>query len=385
MEGSCDVRQVDVKIRWFLVAGLAAALLPWPAMARELAPDLETMETVERGGWVAHDLEVVVVPIPRSDPTLGTGLALPALFLYNPEGKGRPWMTGVGAMYTDSNSWATGIFQKAYLLDDRLRLTGALGYGDLNLDFYGVGANAGKQGVSVPISQRGSFLFLEGLGQIAPSTFLGVRYRRINLETGFRNAPVPGLGITIPATQLNNTSAAMGPVLQFDTRDSEQYPTKGTFVDFNWVFARDALGSDSDYDKGQVAANHYMSLSSSSVLALRASMCSAGGQVPFYDLCLFGSNNDLRGYVGGQYRDKAMFALQAEYRWRFAERWGLVAFGGAGSVAKSLGNFRDSDLLPAVGTGLRFLASKKHGVNVSMDYAIGRDTKTFYFYIGEAF
>ncbi len=39
----------------------------------------------------------------------------------------------------------------------------------------------------------------------------------------------------------------------------------------------------------------------------------------------------------------------------------------------------------SIGAGLRFLASQKYGVNVSLDYAIGRDTRAFYFYIGEAF
>ena len=118
---------------------------------------------------------------------------------------------------------------------------------------------------------------------------------------------------------------------------------------------------------------------------MRASVCGAEGNVPFYDLCLFGAHNDLRGYVVGQYRDKAMYAVQAEYRRPLFDRFGFVAFAGVGSIAKSFGSFNSDDLLPSVGAGVRYMASRKYRVNVSMDYAVGKSFHGFYFYIGEAF
>jgi outer membrane translocation and assembly module TamA len=100
---------------------------------------------------------------------------------------------------------------------------------------------------------------------------------------------------------------------------------------------------------------------------------------------MFGVGPDLRGYVGGQYRDKAMLSAQAEYRWQLSERWGVVGFIGAGSVAPTLTGTLDSTLLPSVGAGVRFLASRLYKVNVSADVARGRDDTAFYFRIGEAF
>jgi len=75
--------------------------------------------------------------------------------------------------------------------------------------------------------------------------------------------------------------------------------------------------------------------------------------------------------------------LQAEYRWRFTERFGLVAFGGVGSVAPEIGQF--DKLLPSVGTGLRYVLAKKNNVSLRFDAAWGRDEHTFYVGIGEAF
>jgi len=70
-------------------------------------------------------------------------------------------------------------------------------------------------------------------------------------------------------------------------------------------------------------------------VAGRVATCVVGGNVPFSDLCMYGRNNDLRGYTTGQYRDKAMLAAQAEVRWSLAHRWGAVAFGGIGSIGPS--------------------------------------------------
>jgi hypothetical protein len=71
-----------------LAAVLLAAVLPQPAGAREEV-SREVMETIEPAGKVAQDLGFVILPIPLSNPTIGTGLTLPILLLYDPDGKGR--------------------------------------------------------------------------------------------------------------------------------------------------------------------------------------------------------------------------------------------------------------------------------------------------------
>ena len=63
----------------------------------------------------------------------------------------------------------------------------------------------------------------------------------------------------------------------------------------------------------------------------------------------------------------------------------MVAFGGVGEVAGDLGDFNAQDLLPSVGVGLRFLVSEENRVNISIDYARGREGDAIYFYIGESF
>jgi len=121
------------------------------------------------------------------------------------------------------------------------------------------------------------------------------------------------------------------------------------------------------------------------VLAYRVMACAANQNVPFYDLCLYGTNSDLRGYTGGEFQNRRMFATQAEYRRELPKRFGVVAFGGLGGIARRWNEFRSDELLPAAGVGLRFKLVKKDHINYRIDWAIGRAGSTLSIGIGEAF
>jgi hypothetical protein len=64
---------------------------------------------------------------------------------------------------------------------------------------------------------------------------------------------------------------------------------------------------------------------------------------------------------------------------------GMVAFAGIGEVAPKVSEFAAGNLLPSVGAGLRFMVSEANRVNISVDYARGKEGDGVYFYIGEAF
>jgi outer membrane protein assembly factor BamA len=113
--------------------------------------------------------------------------------------------------------------------------------------------------------------------------------------------------------------------------------------------------------------------------------CGVGGEVPFYDLCLFGFSNDLRGYYAGQFRDRRMFATQMEYRLELLSRVGVVGFAGVGGVAPEFSKFRGDELLPAGGGGFRLTVAKKNHINLRLDFGFGRVGHTFSMGVAEAF
>jgi Omp85 superfamily domain len=329
--------------------------------------------------------DVVVAPIPISNPTVGTGLAVVVMPFYH-LGRDSPLSnTTVAAGAMSSGSWGVGAAQSTRLRGDELRLDGFLGYVDLRYRFYGAGAEAGQNGTSVPIVQKGFAFAPELLFQVAPRTFLGLRYRGVRVETALEDQSIlpPAIAAVLPGS-ITITSSGFGPRATLDTRDNDMNPSAGALLELRANFADEAFGSDFDYQTYELSGNLYRR-AGPGVVALRAMACKASDRTPLFDLCLFGANNDLRGYEVGRYRDRALVAAQAEFRFPLGERWGGVVFGGWGKVAPSFDTMSDEPDLPSVGLGVRWLAAEKARVNLSVDVAQGRDGGSVYVYVKESF
>ena len=327
--------------------------------------------------------DVVVAPIPISNPTVGTGLAVVVMPFYHLMPNSPLSNTAVAAGYTSSGSWGVGAAQSTRIRGDELRVDGFLGYVELRYNFFGVGSAAGGAGVAVPIVQKGAAFVPELLVQVAKRAFLGVRYRGVRVETAPDGEP-PAQIAPLFNQSITITSSGFGPVAVFDTRDNEMNPASGVLIDFRANFADEAFGSDFDYRTFTLEANYYRRLGPG-VLALRGYACGVSDNTPLFDLCLFGAGTDLRGYEAGRYRDRSMLAFQGEYRFPLGGRFGAVAFAGSGRVAPSFGDMGGEPDLPSFGAGLRWLASEKARVNLSIDVAKGRDGTAAYVYVKEAF
>ena len=217
-----------------------------------------------------------------------------------------------------------GAAQSTRLRGDELRLDGFLGYVDLRYRFYGSRRRApGSDGTSVPIVQKGCAFAPELLFQVAQRTFVGLRYRGVRVETALDDAASlpPAIAAVLPSS-ITITSSGFGPRATFDTRDNDMNPAAGVLLDLRANFADEAFGSDFDYQTYEVSGEPLPARRPAASLALRGYACQASDRTPLFDLCLFGANNDLRGYEVGRYRDRAMVAAQAEYRFPLARALG---------------------------------------------------------------
>ncbi|HEY3430703.1 MAG TPA: hypothetical protein VGK39_08510, partial [Cyclobacteriaceae bacterium] len=110
------------------------------------------------------------------------------------------------------------------------------------------------------------------------------------------------------------------------------------------------------------------------------------GDVPYTELPSIGSDNNLRAYYGGRYRDQnSMYAL-VEYRHTFNKKVGLskhgfVVWTGAGEIWNDQIELKNT--LPVVGVGYRFALQPR--INLRVDVGVGRDSFGFYLNITEAF
>ena len=363
------------------VLGQSPSATPEDADSANHKQDKDTTPAKEKRG------SLVIAPIPISSTAFSSGLLLIGayVFKFNKEDQVSPpsWVGTAGA-FTNNGSRGLAIGGKLYLAENKYQTTFAAMKGRANLDFFGIGRIPGRSPVSVPLSMDGSIFFGELLRNVGKNVFIGPRYQFRRLAAGLDGPRPPG-GFEIPAIDLKSNSAALGLHLQRDRRDSTFYPTRGSLIDFTGDFFDQVWGSRREYQTYKVAYNGFHQLAPRQVLAYRSMVCSANGSVPFYDLCLFGFNSDLRGYTTGEFQNRRMFATQAEYRIELPKRLGLVAFGGVGGTARRWNEFRSDQLLPAAGAGLRFTLDKKNHINYRVDVAFGREGRTISIGVGEAF
>jgi len=330
---------------------------------------------------------LVAAPIPISSPAIGSGVTLAGGYIFAPRKSDKisqPSTIGGAVLITDNGSRAWGLGGEFYLKQDIYHITTIYFRGNINYDFYGTGTASGDAGQKLPLKQTGELFLGDFLYRLRWKLSVGPRFLTGNSNITLRSEnengvpPPPDIGIQTRLT-------AVGFHANRYTRPNRFYPEKGTLFDFTAMFFSDALGSKYSFESYRFTFNYFRSLGTKQVLAYNLFNCATAGNAPFYGQCIFGTNNELRGYVAGQYIDTNMIATQLEYRRTLFWRFGMVAFVGVGEVAPGLGEMQGDQLLPAGGGGLRFKISQTYKLNFRVDFAQGKDGHTFSMGIGEAF
>jgi hypothetical protein len=342
-------------------------------------------EKPEGGG---HNFAFTVIPGPTYNPSLGWGLMLIPLAMYDvdPEDKVSPGSTtGLFGMATENGSWAAGIAQKLYLSEDHWRLKANAGVVSLNQRFYGYGGNPGN--VYVNMTMEAVFALAEGLYQVLPGGYAG-------LQLAYRQSRFLGKGddanAVLDAAGINRSWIYnFLPALRFDydTRDSQTAPWSGLITELTLKGASEALGSTDTYARISIIYSQFAALDVAKhhVLAWNVNVQGGFGDVPFDEYPDVGGHKALRGYLRGQFTDKNMITAQVEWRWGYWHRLGSVVFAGVGKVFPAWDELHAAELLPSLGFGLRFAAIPERRMNARLDFAWGKEGGTVYFSVGEAF
>lgn len=329
--------------------------------------------------------DLIIAPVPGYSPQLGWMLSGMAGYFMdldkqNPDTK--PTIIGAFGMISENDSYVYGVGTYLHLFGDKLRVKAGAGYSDINYRYYGTGNILNENGLSVQIRQKMPLYFVSTTYRVWNQLYMGVGFLDGNVETGidvrYEGPPLflnPALDLDVTALELP---------LQYDTRDHDQFPRNGWLINGRALLYRHELGSDVDTETYMVNINNYIPMRERDVLALRLYLRGTGDDAPFFLLSTFGGRTDLRGYESGRYRDRMMYATQAEYRWQYSDRWIYTGFAGFGEVAELFSEMGEN-FLPAAGVGVRFVISRKHNVGLAADIATGIDGTEFYFGVGQAF
>jgi hypothetical protein len=339
-----------------------AVAISAPAIARTEDSAAATPKTDTRPSLLAEESPWLLAPVFSSNPKLGTSLGALAGYLHYFDEKSRPSIFAVSAQYSTTGSIVGAALAKTSSDEDHQRVIAGFAYGNIKNDY------DDYLGTGVPLKNNAELRSLIGryTYRVTGNWFVGVQgiYQNFAIagETAFDDQVLDILGVK------PFKSAALGLVVQNDSRDNENMPTRGYLLNFNNLAFRESFGGDNNYDVYRAEVRYYIPHGNGNVFALRQ-LNNFTNDAPTAARAAV----QLRGYKIGQYNGENMSAIEGEERYRFAEKWTATIFGGVACTYGSDQNCSDkASVFPAAGGGVQYILKPKEGIVLNLEYAQGK-------------
>lgn len=371
-----------MRIKIFLPL-IAVLLICVHASAQKVLPDSSIVKPTD-------DLKFKYsfVPLPSFDPSTKWGISLTNLFTYkvNMNDSISPYsMGGVALQLTSNGSMMLGGGTTMYLNEDKWRVSvfGLVGrvHQDLDLEF----------GHDTRSKRLLYLINAQGLRQV---------YRRLYLGLGYSYRKVVYKGRNDEANEELQEIGLYGGegnhgikyLITQDKRDNVIYPYHGYYAAAR---VEQYLKSNiaSAYLANYIEFRHFIDVGDQEgkhIIAYKFLGRFLGGDPLEQNYSYYGrTGGDIeRGYETGEYIDRDLVNLEAEYRLRttlLKSKLGFVGFTGIGKVFGHYNDFSDAEWLPMIGGGLRYCIVPQTRMNVRFDVAGGKEGVVVYFGIREAF
>ncbi len=295
------------------------------------------------------------------------------------------------ASYSTKKNYKFSFKGEAWTKDNKNHFIAEISFKNTPLNFYGVGNNTLKQDEDKLIQQQVKIL-LE-----AERSFIAKAYTGVSL--GFENDiftdKEPNEILAAKPFIWGKQGGSVGFIgvsQSYDTRNSNNYTTKGFFAKTTYRYAPFIFGGNNFTGSlFKLDIRQFWYLSEKVTLATQGIYYTIRGvKTPFYLLQQLGNDQIMRGYYLGRYRDENILNAQAELRYRFVNRFAVVTFGGGGKVFNNR-NFNLRDLKPNYGIGWRYFFDTSKELSLRLDYGIGEKLPNekrqsgFYISFAEAF
>ncbi len=176
---------------------------------------------------------------------------------------------------------------------------------------------------------------------------------------------------------------AVGVGIMYDTRDNAFNAYSGIYARIDQLFAPRFTGNRYAFSSTELTLSYYKKAWKGSVIASCLHGRFTYGNTPWGMMSGLGGSETMRGYQENRYNDKCAADLTVELRQHLFSRFGMVCWGGVGSVFPALKELPRSHALWNAGVGLRW--EFKPRVNVRVDYGLGEHQSGIVFSINEAF
>lgn len=299
-------------------------------------------------------------------------------------------ITGI-ATYTSKKQVNLQLKTDYWTPQNRYHYYNEIRYKDFPFSFYGIG-NQTREADKQNVTQKLFRFTAEAEKKMSQSAYTGLTGSFENYRYNYANEIT---NINDPRFFLNKDGGKvlyLGLSQIIDSRNNNTYATSGTYIKLNYSYAPDFFGGENfSGSLTKFDLRTFKSLNSEAVLGFNVNYQTLqGSNAPFYLMPQLGNDQMMRGYYTGHYRDQNLLAAQAELRYRFNPRFGVVGFLGGGTVYSN-GNLELKGLKPSYGGGFRYFFDVERGLSIRLDYGVGEKRSMekrqsgFYISLGEAF
>lgn len=302
----------------------------------------------------------------------------------------RPSSVTLNLNYSTLKAYNMSSFIDIWGKENKLHYLGELRFKRMPFSFYGIGNNTQEINEDKLMQQQIKVL-LQAEKQLLPKAYTGVSLGFENYE--YKDLVPDGIFSTNPYYS-NRTGSVLylGISQSYDSRNNNNYTTKGFFIRGTYQYAP-SIFSSGDFTGSQIKIDvrNFWKLNRSFAFGIQGLYNTLiSKNIPVYLLPQLGSDEVMRGYYAGRYRDKNLLAFQGELRYRYNSRFGATIFGGTGTVW-GIDHFSANAFKPDYGAGLRYFFDPEKGISVRFDYGVGEKKineqrqSGFYISIAEAF
>ncbi len=164
--------------------------------------------------------------------------------------------------------------------------------------------------------------------------------------------------------------------LRIDTRNRQNYPTRGMFAEINGEFSNPGLGGDFDFERYLLNVSLYQPLTYGENFQIRAIAGTSTGELPFQKRFELGGIGSLRGFSYKEFTGNRMFLANIEYHimpdlmddWFDLDGLAFILFSDVGNAWNGSG---DQNIIQS------FRPLRWDNLKSSLGFGIGDDDGTF--------
>jgi len=182
--------------------------------------------------------------------------------------------------------------------------------------------------------------------------------------------------------------SGIGTGISYDSRNKQDFTTKGVYANLKLQSYRSLLGSDYNYEEITLDIREFISINKNHVFAFQQFFSYRSNEVPFYRLFKLGEY--VRAFKNELFLNNHGLAFRFEYRFfpfkgKIGQRIGFATFFDTGQGIQDLKNLNFADFRSSVGLGMRISIFVEDRFNLRFDYGRCKNNSSVEISGGETF